>query len=34
MRLANEVYDRLNAAGVEVLLDDRNERPGVKIKEC
>ena len=34
MRLANEVYDRLNAAGVEVLLDDRNERPGVKFKDA
>jgi prolyl-tRNA synthetase len=24
----------LEAAGVEVLLDDRDERPGVKFKDC
>ena len=24
----------LTAAGVEVLLDDRDERPGVKFKDC
>ncbi len=28
--LAQTVYDRLTAAGVEVLLDDRDERAGVK----
>lgn len=32
--VANEVYERLNAAGVEVVLDDRNERPGVKFKDA
>lgn len=26
---ANELYQQLNEAGIEVLLDDRNERPGV-----
>lgn len=28
------VYEELTAAGVEVLLDDRDERPGVKFKDC
>ncbi|MGB4670269.1 MAG: His/Gly/Thr/Pro-type tRNA ligase C-terminal domain-containing protein, partial [Bacillota bacterium] len=32
--LANEVYERLNAAGVEAVLDDRDERPGVKFKDA
>ena len=27
------IYEELQAAGVEVLLDDRNERPGVKFKD-
>ncbi len=30
---ANELYEELMAAGVEVLLDDRNERPGVKFAD-
>ncbi len=29
-----QLYDELRAAGVEVLLDDRNERPGVKFKDA
>ena len=29
----NELYDKLNAAGVETMLDDRNERPGIKFND-
>lgn len=32
-KLANEIYEKLNNAGVEVLLDNRKERPGVKFKD-
>lgn len=32
--VAEELYNKLNAAGVETLLDDRNERPGVKFKDA
>ncbi len=28
------LHEELTAAGVEVLLDDRDERPGVKFKDC
>lgn len=31
---ANAVYERLTAAGIEVLYDDRNERPGVKFNDA
>lgn len=31
---AFKLHDELEAAGVEVLLDDRDERPGVKFKDC
>ena len=31
---ATEIYETLRAAGVEVLLDDRSERPGVKFKDA
>lgn len=31
---ANEVYDKLKAAGVRVELDDRNEKIGYKIREA
>jgi prolyl-tRNA synthetase len=31
--LANELYTALHTHGVEVLLDDRNERPGVKFAD-
>ncbi|WP_018132524.1 proline--tRNA ligase [Effusibacillus pohliae] len=34
MKLAEELYGRLRSAGVEVLLDDRDERPGVKFKDA
>ncbi len=33
-RAAVELYQRLIAAGYDVLLDDRNERPGVKFADC
>ncbi|MCE5285105.1 MAG: proline--tRNA ligase, partial [Pelosinus sp.] len=32
--LAEKVYAALNSIGVEVVLDDRNERPGVKFKDA
>lgn len=31
---AERIYTELQARGVEVLLDDRNERPGVKFKDA
>ncbi len=31
---AEEIYGALGAAGVEVLIDDRDERPGVKFKDA
>jgi prolyl-tRNA synthetase len=31
---ANKIYATLNAAGIEVLLDDRGERPGVMFAEA
>ncbi|MBP3820990.1 proline--tRNA ligase [bacterium] len=34
MKVANEVYEQLLQAGVEAVLDDRNERPGVKFKDA
>ncbi len=34
MKLAEEIYSKLLNAGVEVLLDDRDERPGVKFKDA
>ena len=33
MQAAEEIYNELRAMGVEVLLDDRNERAGVKFKD-
>ncbi|MNM00747.1 Proline--tRNA ligase [compost metagenome] len=32
-KLADELYEALKRSGVEVLLDDRPERPGVKFKD-
>jgi prolyl-tRNA synthetase len=32
--LAETIYGELKAAGVDVLLDDRKERAGVKFKDC
>lgn len=34
LQLAERIYGELKAAGVDVLLDDRNERPGVKFKDA
>lgn len=33
-KLAEEMTSKLEAAGVEVMLDDREERPGVKFKDA
>jgi len=34
VQVANKLYEDLQSSGVEVLLDDRNERPGVKFKDA
>ena len=34
LEAADQLYDALQKAGVEVLLDDRDERPGVKFKDA
>lgn len=34
MALAEKIYDALGAAGLDTLLDDRDERPGVKFKDA
>lgn len=34
MAIGLQLYDALNAAGIETLLDDRNERAGVKFKDA
>ena len=34
MSLAQEIYESLNKSGIEAVLDDRNERPGVKFKDA
>lgn len=34
MKAATELYEKLLAAGVEVVIDDRDERPGVKFKDA
>jgi prolyl-tRNA synthetase len=33
MQLAVKLYDQLQAHGIDVILDDRDERPGVKFKD-
>ena len=33
MEIANKLYDELNNAGIDTLLDDRDERPGVKFND-
>jgi len=33
MQIAENIYTKLNQLGIEVILDDRNERPGVKFKD-
>ncbi len=32
--LAEEIYNEFRAKGIDVLIDDRNERPGVKFKDA
>lgn len=34
MKVANALYETLQNAGVEVVLDDRDERAGVKFKDA
>ena len=34
MKLAEQIYAGLTARGVEVILDDRDDRPGVKFKDA
>ena len=34
MAIAEQLYDDLQKRGIEVMLDDRNERPGVKFKDA
>ena len=34
MQLAEKIYADLSAAGIEVILDDRDDRPGVKFKDA
>jgi len=34
MQKGEEVYEALRAAGIDALLDDRSERPGVKFKDA
>lgn len=34
MKLAAELHDRLEARGVDCLVDDRDQRPGVKFKDA
>jgi prolyl-tRNA synthetase len=34
LKTAEDVYQRLLAAGVDVIFDDRDERPGVKFKDA
>ncbi len=33
VRIGNELHDTLQAQGIEVVLDNRDERPGVKFKD-
>ena len=34
MKVANDIYETLKKHGVEVVIDDRDERPGVKFKDA
>ena len=34
LKLAEEIYETFRLKGVDVLIDDRNERPGVKFKDA
>ncbi len=33
MKLAERIYSELSTRGIDVIIDDRNERPGVKFKD-
>jgi prolyl-tRNA synthetase len=33
VQIANEIYDKLQDMGIECLLDDRDERPGIKFND-
>ena len=32
-KIANDLYEKLTESGIEVIFDDRDERPGVKFKD-
>ena len=34
MSVAEDIYKQLADSGIEVVIDDRNERPGVKFKDA
>lgn len=34
MRICNQLYDQLTEAGIDVLMDDRDQRPGFKFKDA
>jgi prolyl-tRNA synthetase len=34
MTVAEKIYSELNAQGIDVIIDDRDERPGVKFKDA
>ena len=34
MKLGEQIYAELTAAGIDVILDDRDDRPGVKFKDA
>src|SRR5262249_39018555 len=34
MKVAQKIYTELTAQGIEVILDDRDDRPGVKFKDA
>ena len=34
MKLAEQIYAELSAKGVDVIIDDRDDRPGVKFKDA
>jgi len=33
MAIGNKLYEELNSLGIDALIDDRNERPGVKFND-
>jgi prolyl-tRNA synthetase len=34
IQVANKLYEELKQAGIETLLDDRDEKAGVKLKDA